>query len=364
MVSAARRAAAGGAPAGSRGREAALAAWLGAAVAAVPGLPAAEAALPCDSDAVRALKQRARAPATQPEAAADLLEQAFRACPEQAGLLLEAARLLASSQEFDEAAATASRFLAGAPRSLPGLVVKANAELMAQRFEDADESARRALEIDPRSAGALKVRGNARYFLGDAAQAEQAFLKLLDSYPEDSSGAYMLGRIYYQEERFSLAAAQFQRVLRLEPASYKAYDNLGLCFEALGETERAVRHYLAAIQLVESAHPSYDWPYANLASLLIDRGDFQKGLDAASTAARRNPSGARNFFLAGKALAKLGRSRDSLRWLERATELDPAYAEPLYWLGRVRSRLGDEEGARRALSDFRAAKASEPDDIR
>ncbi len=80
----------------------------------------------------------------------------------------------------------------------------------------------------------------------------------------------MLGRIYYQEARLDYAVGQFQRVLKINPRSYKAYDNLGLCYEALGDTELAIRYYLAAIKLVEKDHPEYDWPYANLANLLVD----------------------------------------------------------------------------------------------
>ena len=354
------------------GRRTRSAVWLCLAARVVVGqvpeaaraAPASGRGLHCDSEAAAALTDRARSLVADPLAAANHFERAYRSCPSRSALLLEASRVLSDSRHFDAAIEMAGRFLALAPASLPGLVLKANAEFMAQRFEEAKVTARSALEIDPDSADALKLLGNACYLLGDAARAESVLLRLLDRHPDDSGGAYMLGRIYYQENRFSLAAAQFQRVLGLEPASYKAYDNLALCYEALGETERAVRHYLAAIQLVETAHPGYDWPYANLANLLIDRGDLQQGFDAASTAAKRNPSRARNFYLAGKALAKQGRRKEALEWLERSAGLDPGYPEPLYWLGQVRTRLGDREGARRALAAFRAAKADEPDETR
>jgi len=318
----------------------------------------------CDSVAVDNLVGRARSAVTEPLAAANLLREAFEACPERADLLRGSISALVGAREFEAAILTANEYLAGSPDSIPILAAKANAEFMDQRFEAATETAGRALELDPDNAPALKVYGNALYLSGDSSGAVNALLRLLDRYPDDHDGAYMLGRIYYQENRFSLAAAQFQKVIKLDPRSYKAYDNLGLCHEALGDKDEAVRNFLAAIELVETKEPQYDWPYANLANLLIDTNDLQRGFEAASKAASRNPQSARNFFLAGKALVRQGKFHQSLRWLERSSALDPTYAQPLYWLSRVYTRLGDVSKAKRALADFQAAKAKEPDERR
>jgi Flp pilus assembly protein TadD len=170
----------------------------------------------------------------------------------------------------------------------------------------------------------------------------------------------MLGRIYYQEARIDHAIGQFQRALKINPQSYKAYDNLGLCYQALGDTELATRYFLTAIKLVEKDHPDYDWAYANLSSLLFDKGDFEKAFAAASMAADRNPYSARNFYFGGKALAKLGKNDLCVNWLERSVALDPSYPEPLYLLARMYSQLGQEDKARAALEKFQALKATAP----
>ena len=131
------------------------------------------------------------------------------------------------------------------------------------------------------------------------------FITLLDHYPNDEEGAYMLGRVYYQEGRIDQASGQFQRVLRINPKSYKALDNLGLCSQAQGDSEMATRYFLTAIKLVETEVPDYDWAYANLANLLLEKGDAEKAFAAASKAADRNPYSARDFYLGGKALILL-----------------------------------------------------------
>jgi tetratricopeptide (TPR) repeat protein len=107
---------------------------------------------------------------------------------------------------------------------------------------------------------------------------------------------------------------------------------------------------------VEQNHRDYDWPYANLASLLIDEGDAKQGFAAASKAADLNPLSARDFYLGGKALSKLGKKELAVNWLERSISLDAGYAEPLYLLSRIYDQLGDREKSKAMLERFRAVK--------
>ena len=170
----------------------------------------------------------------------------------------------------------------------------------------------------------------------------------------------MLGRIYYQERFMELAIGQFERVLRLNPRSYKALDNLGLCYQALGDTEKAKRYFLTAIKLTENDHREYDWPCANLADLLLKTGDSQQAFNAASKAVDRNALSARNFYIGAKALDQLGKSELSLNWAQRAASLDQNYSEAWYLLAKLYARLGQEDKAEDARRRFRELKAKEP----
>jgi tetratricopeptide (TPR) repeat protein len=260
-------------------------------------------------------------------AAADLYEQSLSACPGDLRLMLRLADTLFRAQRLPEARDTAERFL----------------------------------RIQPNNAFLLKVKANSMYLLNDFTGAERTLLILLEKHPSDEDGAYMLGRMYYQEGQVEHATGMFQRVLRLNPKSHKAFDNLGLCYQSLGNNELAIRHFLTAIKLVDTDHPGYDSAYANLADLLLREGqDYSRAYAAAVKAARRNPQSARNFFLAGKALWKLNQIEPALTWLERATELDPGYSEPLYLLGQIHLKVGAKEKAAVFLERFKKAKAAEP----
>lgn len=291
--------------------------------------------------------------------AAQQLQKAFEACPAQHGVLLDLSDAYTHGRDFAQAIRAAQEFLGIEPKSVTGILVLGNAYFMAARFQEARHQAERALELEPDQPTALKLRGNIEYLVGETNRAKDTFMGLLDQHPDDAEAAYMLGRIYYQEGRIDYAMGQFQRVLKLDPQSYKAYDNLGLCYEARGETDMAIRHFLTAIKLVDKEHPDYDWPYANLANLLLQTGDANEAFAAASKAADRNPNSARNFYIGGKALCKLGKTDLCVNWLERSVSLDPNYPDPLYLLAKAYGQLGQQQKAKETLEKFREVKTKE-----
>ena len=324
----------------------------------------AMAAQDADCDLIRkaALQQEARSAMSTRRftLAARRLEEAIAACPGDRSMLLGLAEARVSAREFDAAIRSANQYLEGEPASVAGRVLLAGAYLMARRPREALAESERVLEHHPNEAAALKIKGNATYLMGDAGKAIETFIQLLDRHPADEDGAYMLGRIYYQEGRIDLAIGQFERALKISPAYYKALDNLGLCYAAKGDDEKAMRYFLGAIKLVEKDHPEYEWPYINIAELLLKRSDPRRAFDAASKAANRNPLSARSFYIGAKALDHLEQAEQSLNWAQRAAALNPDYSDAWYLMARLYRKLGQEAKAEEARHRFLAAKAKEP----
>jgi len=244
------------------------------------------------------------------------------------------------------------------------LVDAAKRHIAAQRFSEALTAIQQHLKGEPRDLPALKLKGDILYLLGDDAGAEKALQAAIAIDSKYLDAQYSLGRIYSQQSRYDSAIKQFQTVLSLDPQSYKAYDNLGICFEHLNQREQAVRHFLKAIEIVHKDVPSYDWPYANLANLLINQGDFKQGFNLAAEAAQRNPNSARNFYLAAKALTRLQQEDKSFRWLYRSIELDPEYPEPHYLLGQLLRKQGKEPEAKLEFKRFKELRDKAPAKLR
>lgn len=242
----------------------------------------------------------------------------------------------------------------------PLLLALAQAQVLAQQVPAALDALDRLLTLNRHNVDALKVQARALYLAGRDDDAERALTAAAALAPADDEIMYDLGRMYYQQRRYGAAAVQFRRALALNPRSHKAWDNLGLAMEALGDQPQAIRYYLKAIELAQTSHPHYDVVYANLADLMLKLGEYQKAFDLAAEAAQRNPDEARNLFLAGKALVKMERFDISLKWLERAAALDPLYPEPRYVLAQIYRRLGRMADAQRELEAFQQARARAP----
>jgi tetratricopeptide (TPR) repeat protein len=296
----------------------------------------------------------------QYEVAVNSFRSALEACPQELAHHLSLAAALTSLGNLDDAIREAREYLRFRPDSVDARLLLANACFRAQRFDECRQAAEQVLASDSRNLPALQLRANADYLLGNDEAAIQTLIRALALHPNDSETAYMLGRIYFQQNRVELALGQFQRVLKLDPGSYKAYDNLGLCYEALNQAEVAIQHYMAAIKLVYEDHPEYEWPYANLAELLLKRDEPKKAFSLAAEAAKRNPASARNFYLAGKALWKLEETDLALKWLDQSSRLDANYAEPHYLLGQIYQRLGRSEDAKRELREFQRISKDAP----
>lgn len=274
--------------------------------------------------------------------------------------LQQSARHAMQARQFDVAIQSFQSALSACPADRRLQIALGNAYFMGGHFQQAKDVALKILRSDPGNAAALEIKANSEYLLGDSGAAIDTFIGLLDRHPENESAAYMLGRIYYQEDSIDQAIGQFERVLRLNAYSYKAYDNLGLCYEAKGDNDKATRYFLTAIKLVEKNDPDYDTVYADLAELLLKTGDTQKAFDAASIAANRNSMSARNFYLGGKALDQLGKTKLALNWLQRSAALDPNYPQPLYLLSRIYHKLGEKQKAEEAQKKFIELQAKLP----
>ncbi len=275
--------------------------------------------------------------------------------------LEQAARNAMQKREFEVAISQFQAASSACAGNVAILLELGNAYFMGQHIRQAKNVALQVLQTDPGNAPALEMKANSDYLLGDASGAISTFIDLLERYPENHDAAYMLGRIYYQEGAIDQAIGQFERVLRLDAYSYKAYDNLGLCYAAKNDNDKAKRYFLTAIKIVQKDRPEYDTAYADLAELLLKTGDNQRAFAAAAMAADRNSTSARNFYLGGKALEQLGKIDLSLNWLQRSVALDPNYPQSLYVLSRIYHKLGQEQKSAETRRRFLDVQAKVPE---
>ncbi len=280
--------------------------------------PAAPAAPPAPASRAEALAARARGlRASDPRAAARLLEEAAALEPARPAWRVEAGLLLWSLGEGAAARALWARVPRAASPEGPAAVFYAALEAFgrgdpAATCEDLDALAARGEGRVARLAGAAALAARGRW-----AEAREALASLAG----------------------------------WEASLLRGYVESG---DPAGDRARAFREYGAAL---EGEGPALPWALANRGACLHSLGDSRGALAEFEAALRRFPGDVR--ALVGRAAARgtLGDARGAMEDLDRALALDPRDPSALVNRAHARRGLGDHSGA---LADLTAALAVEP----
>ncbi|MCI0420714.1 MAG: tetratricopeptide repeat protein [Acidobacteria bacterium] len=177
------------------------------------------------------------------------------------------------------------------------------------------------------------------------------------AHPENPSYWYWLARLAYDAQQFKEGIARFQKAIELDSKFAKAYDNLGLCYEGLGQYDEALRSYQKAVELNREFPLRSGWPALNLGMLLAKLGRVDEAESYLNESLRHNPNLAQGHYQLGMILEKKDRLEQAIQELQKAATLDDFYSEPHYALGRIYRRRGQRKEAEAALAAFERLKA-------
>ena len=197
----------------------------------------------------------------------------------------------------------------------------------------------------PPKAAELKTVALDYVLLNDYADAEHWIRDALSMDANDAEAWYEAGRIEYTLNHFRPALESFQRSLQLDPASAKAENNLGLTLEALNRVDDAIAAYRRALAMqAGSSHPS-EQPMLNLATVLIDRNQFDEALPLLHQAAQIAPNDWKILAQLGRIYTAKGDLNAARDVLERAVRIEPGKASLHFQLGQVYKKSGAAEKA-------------------
>lgn len=180
--------------------------------------------------------------------------------------------------------------------------------------------------------------------------------KLAVSDPRNAFYAYWLSRLDYDAMHYTQCVAQAQKTLLLDSGFMRAYDNLGLCYEALGKHAEAIQSYQRALRLGEEKGINSPWPPLDLGALLLKLGRVSEAEAALREALRHDPNFPQAHFQLGLLLERQRKNVLAVQELQRAASLDPSYPEPHYALGRIYRREGNMTKATLEMDTFQKLK--------
>ena len=99
------------------------------------------------------------------------------------------------------------------------------------------------------------------------------------------TGAHFLGLLLAREKKYDQAAAEYQTVLKTNPRSATAHNDLARLLQTEGRLDESVRHYLAAVHFDSSPAQAHN----NLGVLYLQKGQLADGITQLREALRLNP---------------------------------------------------------------------------
>jgi tetratricopeptide (TPR) repeat protein len=155
-----------------------------------------------------------------------------------------------------------------------------------------------------------------------------------------------LGNAYMTCGALESAAASYKAALRLSPHLTSCWCNLGNVQLQTGNAQEGIAFYLQALK----TNPAH-WPSrANLAQALMATRQHLIAKTLLLELAEERPHDAKVVHQLGKACFELNEFDASLAHFQRAIALNAADADSLYWIGALRQKLGDIDGARAAYA--------------
>ncbi len=193
--------------------------------------------------------------------------------------------------------------------------------------------------------------------LGDTKEAREQLTGLNNSHPDRPLYLYWLARVDYFERLYPEAVEKLKRVIVLDPTSARAYDNLGLAYDMLGQNDEAREALLKGVDLNRKLpHPSA-WPPHNLGYLLLRLREPKAAENTLRESLKYDPRFATAHYHLGRTLEAEDRDNEAIDEYRAAISLDPTLIEPLYCIWRRYRPHKPLAEADAAFAEYKKGKA-------
>ena len=130
------------------------------------------------------------------------------------------------------------------------------------------------------------------------------------------------GQLLMEREQYAEAAEEFKAALRLNPytpLSAALYNNLGLCYRALGDYANAYACFQRAFRI----QPTYGLYYKNLIETYSRAGRLSDVMIGLKAVLKDNPMDSEAWFLLGLAFSEQGNKEDAKTCFAQFLKLEP-----------------------------------------
>ena len=181
--------------------------------------------------------------------------------------------------------------------------------------------------------------------------------KLHEEEPANPNYSYWLGRLDFEAQHFEDALARYREITETTPAFVRAWDGLGLSYQALSNFDEAERCYRQAVEQNRRHSKRSPWPPLDFGSMLLGLGRPGEAEPFLKEAVDSDPGLARAHFKYGVLHEEQGDFENAVSELERAATLDSSDQQPFPALIRIYHKMGRQADEARAMTEFQKRKS-------
>jgi tetratricopeptide (TPR) repeat protein len=152
--------------------------------------------------------------------------------------------------------------------------------------------------------------------------------------PNKVRAHFQLAFAYFEEGRFDLAVAEFQRTAELKPPTADLLLDWGLAYDGLHQPELGLAKLRQSAALDPTAQV-----FTQIAKVYAGQLRWAEALDALSTAEKRDPNFAITYVFRGKVYLNTNRPAEAVDQYQRALAIDPKVQDGQHDLAIAQSML-------------------------
>jgi Flp pilus assembly protein TadD len=147
----------------------------------------------------------------------------------------------------------------------------------------------------------------------------------------EADGLFVKGNKLYADQKYPEASAAYREAVKLDPANWRYYINLGLACKKMGGTDEALAAFRKALEL----NPESFSVNKEIGEALARGGKLDEAKPYYEKAVSLRPDDPDAHYNLGLCLRSTGQPEAALAQFQRAIELKPDFADPYYELGTL-----------------------------
>jgi len=248
------------------------------------------------------------------------IERALELRPDYPAAQLSLGRIAIVDKDYTAAQAIASALQQAHPQAAYGFELEGDILAAQGNYKQAELAYEKAYTLKP-SARLATGLFNMHRLSGENDKAIAALRDWLKDHPGDNNIRMALASYLQQQGRLDGAVEEYLAILRQDPDNITALNNVAWCYQQQG-SEKGIAYAEHAYELAPQRPEIID----TLGWLLVENGNYQRGLVLLQEAVTMAPHNAEIRYHMAVALAKAGRSEEARRELEWVLEKEKNFS--------------------------------------